>query len=117
MAKKKFDDLDTSNLFAEQIEDAVAETIPEPIPRQSRDTLPTAEVVRQAQEQGKTQGRKGCKAHRFNMAFSPKAYDFITTMARVRGETITGFVNYLIEKAIDDNQEVYQKALEFRDSL
>ena len=117
MAKKKFDDLDTSNLFAEQIEDAVAETIPEPIPRQNRDTMPTAAVVEQAREQGKTQGRKGCKAHRFNMAFSPKAYDFITCMARVRGETITAFVNHLIEKCIDDNQEIYQKALEFRDSL
>jgi hypothetical protein len=51
------------------------------------------------------------------MAFSPKAYDFITCMARVRGETITAFVNHLIEKCIDDNQEIYQKALEFRDSL
>lgn len=117
MAKKNFDDLNTANIFTEQIQDATAEIIPDQIPRQSRDTLPTAEIVEQAREQGKTQGRKGCKAHRFNMAFSPKAYDFITCMARVRGETITAFVNHLIEQTIDDNQEVYQKALEFRDSL
>lgn len=117
MAKKKFEELNTSNVFAEQIQAAAAETIPEPIPRQRKGELPTVEVMEQAREQGRTQGRKGCKAHRFNMAFSPKAYDFITCMARVRGETITAFVNHLIEKTIDDNQEIYQKALEFRDSL
>lgn len=117
MAKKKFDEINTSNVYAEQIQAATAETIPEPIPRQHRDELPTAEIIEQAREQGRTQGRKGCKAHRFNMAFSPKAYEFITCMARVRGETITNFVNGLIEKVIDENQEVYQKALEFRDSL
>ena len=115
--KKNFDDLDTSNVFEEQVEAAAAETIPEPIPRQKRGDLPTVEVQEQAREQGKTQGRKGCKAHRFNMAFSPAAYDFITTMARVRGETITSFVNHLIEKCAEDNAEVYQQALKFRDSL
>ena len=117
MAKKSFEELNTSNVFDETIEAAAAETIPEPIPRQKRTELPTVEVVEQAREQGKTQGRKGCKAHRFNMAFSPKAYDFITCMARVRGETITAFVNHLIEKTVDDNQEIYQQALKFRDSL
>lgn len=117
MAKKKFDDINTSNVFAETIETATAEPMPEPIPRQSRNEMPTKEVVEQAREQGRTQGRKGCKMHRFNMAFSPKAYDFITCMARVRGQTITSFVNELIEKTVDDNAEVYQKALEFRDSL
>jgi len=117
MAKKKFEELNTSNVFEEQIQAAAAETIPEPIPRQKKGELPTVEVMEQAREQGRTQGRKGCKAHRFNMAFSPKAYDFITCMARVRGETITAFVNHLIEKTVDDNQEIYQKALEFRDIL
>ena len=87
------------------------------IPRQKRDVPPSAEIVEQAREQSKTQGRKGCKAHRFNMAFTPKAYEFITCMARVRGETITSFVNNLIEKTIDDNEETYRQALKFRDSL
>ena len=117
MARKTFDELNTSNVFEETIEAAAAETIPEPIPRQKRGVLPTVETVEQARKQGKTQGRAGCKAHRFNMAFSPKVYEFITCMARVRGETVTGFVNHLLEKCIDDNQEIYQKALEFRDSL
>jgi len=115
MSKKL--DIDTTNIFNDTVNAAVSEPIPEPIPRQKRSEMPTAAIVEQAREQGRTQGRKGCKAHRFNMAFSPKAYDFITCMARVRGETITSFVNYLIEKAVDDNAEIYQQALKFRDSL
>jgi hypothetical protein len=118
MAKnKKFDALDTSNIFNNAVQTAISETEPEQIPRQKRDVPPSAEIVEQAREQSKTQGRKGCKAHRFNMAFSPKAYEFITCMARVRGETITSFVNGLIEKTIDDNEETYRQALKFRDSL
>lgn len=117
MAKKNFGEINTANVFTEQIQEAVSEPIPEPIPRQKRGELPTAEIVEQARQQGRTQGRKGCGAHRFNMAFSPAAYDFITTMARVRGETITSFVNHLIEKCAEDNAETYQQALKFRDSL
>lgn len=117
MSKKNFDEINTSNVFSQQIHEAVSEPEPEPIPRQKRGSTPTAEIVKQAREQGRTQGRKGCKAHRFNMAFSPAAYDFITTMARVRGETITSFVNHLVEKCAEDNAEVYQQALKFRDSL
>ena len=117
MAKKDFNAINTNNIFTQQIEEATAELTPEPIPRQKRGGTPSKEVVEQAREQGRTQGRKGCKAHRFNMAFSPKSYDFIVTMARVRGETITSFVNHLIEQCADDNAEIYQQALKFRDSL
>ncbi len=115
--KKNFDEINTSNVFAEQIQEAIAEPAPEPIPRQHRDQAPTQEIIDQAREQGRTQGRKGCKMHRFNMSFSPKAYQFISCMARVRGETMTSFVNHLVEKCADDNAEIYQQALKFRDSL
>lgn len=117
MAKKNFDEINTTNVFTEQIKEATAEPAKAPIPRQKRTAQPTEEIIEQAREQGRTQGRKGCRAHRFNMAFSPKAYEFITCMARVRGETITSFVNHLIEKCADDNAEIYQQALKFRDSL
>lgn len=116
-AKKNFEEINTSNVFEEQIKAATAEKAPEPIPRQKRTEQPTQEVVDLAREQGRTQGRKGCKMHRFNMAFSPKAYQFLSCMARVRGETMTSFVNHLIEKCADDNAEIYQQALKFRDSL
>lgn len=38
-------------------------------------------------------------------------------MARVRGETVTHFVNTLIENCADNNNELYKKAIEFRNSL
>ena len=115
--KKNFDEINTSNVFEERINKATADKAPEAIPRQKRTETPTQEIVDLAREQGRTQGRKGCKMHRFNMAFTPKAYNFLTCMARVRGETMTSFVNHLVEKCADDNAEIYQQALKFRDSL
>lgn len=87
------------------------------IPRQKRGVQPSADIVEMARKQGKTQGRAGCKAHRFNMAFSPEVYEFIQTMAKVRGESVTAFVNGILEKAMEDNKEVYEQALKFKNSL
>ena len=66
---------------------------------------------------GTTRGRKGCKAHRINMAFSDEVHEYITTMARVRGETITQFTNYIFTKSMEDNADIYEKAKAFKDSL
>ena len=44
----------------------------------------------------RTQGRKGCKAVRINMAFTPENYEFIKTMAKASGQTMTEFVNLII---------------------
>lgn len=66
---------------------------------------------------GTTRGRKGCKAHRINMAFSDEVHQYIKTMARVRGETITEFTNYIFMKSIEDNKEIYEKAKAFKESL
>ena len=66
---------------------------------------------------GTTRGRKGCALHRINMAFSDEVHEYITIMARVRGETITQFTNYIFKKSIEDNAEVYEKAKAFKNSL
>ena len=47
---------------------------------------------------GVTQGRKGQKAKRINMAFSDDVYEYIAYESRRRGVTITRFVNSVIEK-------------------
>lgn len=67
--------------------------------------------------QGKTQGRKGCKAHRINMAFDPEIYDYIRTMARVRGESITVFSNRVFEQSMQENAQLYAAARAFKASL
>ena len=41
----------------------------------------------------RTQGRKGCKATRINMAFTPDNHEFIKVMARITGKTMTEFAN------------------------
>lgn len=66
---------------------------------------------------GTTRGRKGCKLHRINMAFSDEVHEYIKTMARVRGESITEFTNYIFAKSMQDNAEIYEKAKAFKDSL
>lgn len=58
----------------------------------------------------RTQGRKGCKAVRINMAFTPDNYDYIKVMSKIRGESMTEFVNYAIEKYRNDHSELYDLA-------
>ena len=61
-----------------------------------------------------TSGRKGLHLPRINMAFTPANYDYIQTMSRVRGETITAFVNRIMDESREANNELYQSAVEFR---
>lgn len=58
----------------------------------------------------KTQGRKGCKATRINMAFTPANHDFIKTMSRVCGYTMTEFTNIVIERYRMEHPEIYEQA-------
>lgn len=65
----------------------------------------------------KTSGRKGLKLPRINVAFSPENYEYIRTMARVRGESYTEFINWLIRTHKDENLDTYKKAHEFIDNM
>lgn len=77
----------------------------------------TDDKAQEMREAGTTQGRKGCKAVRINMAFSPEVHTYIKTMARVRGESVTDFTNYVFKQSMKDNAELYEKAKEFQDSF
>ena len=66
---------------------------------------------------GTTRGRKGCKANRVNMAFTPEIHDYIRTMARVRGESITDFTNYVFRKSMEENAAIYEQAKAFKNSF
>ena len=65
----------------------------------------------------RTQGRKGCKAIRINMAFTPENHEFIKTMARISGKTMTEFANLSIQKYREEHPEVYEQAKQIIDSL
>ena len=58
----------------------------------------------------KTQGRKGCKATRINMAFTPENHEFIKVMARLTGKTMTEFANLAIERYRTEHPELYEQA-------
>lgn len=47
---------------------------------------------------GNTQGKKGQKLQRINMAFSDSVHDYIRTECKYRGMSITEFVNMIIEE-------------------
>lgn len=65
----------------------------------------------------RTQGRKGCKAIRINMAFTPENHEFIKTMARISGKTMTEFANLCIEKYREEHPEIYEQAKQIIESL
>lgn len=58
----------------------------------------------------RTQGRKGCKAVRINMAFTPENHEFIKIMAKITGKTMTEFTNIVIEKYRQEHPEIYEEA-------
>lgn len=117
MSKKNFEEIETGNLFNSTIADATAELAQPQLPRQTQGVMPTKEFVEQARMEGRTQGRAGCTSNRINMAFRPDLYEFIQTMARVRGETMTKFVNHIIEQSMEEYNDIYQQALKFKESL
>lgn len=82
----------------------------------SRKTYTETEAA-DALETLQTSGKKGVKLPRINMAFTPTNYEFIKTMAQVRGQNLTEFLNDIISEARETHKETYQKAIEFRNSL
>ena len=65
----------------------------------------------------KTQGRKGCKAARINMAFTPENHEYITVMARLTGKSMTEFCNLVIQKYREANPDIYEKAKSVLDAI
>ena len=61
----------------------------------------------------KTQGRKGCKATRINMAFTPANHEFIKVMARATGHTMTEFTNMVVAAYRNEHPEIMAQANNF----
>lgn len=65
----------------------------------------------------RTQGRKGLKAIRINMAFSPENHAFIQVMARATGKTMTGALNEMLDKLREANPEIMEQAQRFTEYI
>lgn len=131
MTKKDFTQVNTNRVY-----DAIAEATAEPetpaaekIPMldesEAQELFPKKKERKTYSEKErqeimrtlKTAGYKGCKLPRINLAFAPDVYDYISTMSQVRGQTMTAFVDHVLRKSMQENAEIYAKAIEFKNSL
>lgn len=114
MAKKDFS---TANKAFDALAEALADTTPEePATRKERKTYTDTEAA-ELLAQYKTSGRKGLELPRINVAFAPDLYMYVRTMARVRGESYTDFINHVLRQSMAENAEVYEQAIQFKNSL
>lgn len=65
----------------------------------------------------RTQGRKGCKAVRINMAFTPDNHEFIKVLARASGRTMTEFTNLVIAAYRGEHPELMEQAAQFLETV
>lgn len=100
-AKKNFEKINTSKVYG-NIEQATSE-------KGQQGTASPQEAAERAAEL-RTQGRKGCKAIRINMAFTPDNHEFIKVMAKISGKTMTEFTNLVVERYRNEHPEIYEQA-------
>lgn len=79
--------------------------------------IATKQEQTQRAAQLKTQGRKGCKATRINMAFTPDNHEFIKIMASITGHSMTEFANLVIERYREEHPDIYEQAKAIKNSL
>lgn len=88
----------------------VADELQTEISMQGQQATASKEEAAARAATGRTQGRKGCKAVRINMAFWTENHNFITYGARACGMTMTEFCNAVIEKYRKEHPDVQAKA-------
>lgn len=65
----------------------------------------------------RTQGQKGAKLDRINMAFTAENMDYIRTMSKLKGQTMTQFVNVLVAHEREQNGAAFDAAKKILESL
>ncbi len=117
-AKRK----DFSSVNTNPVYDAIAEAVDKaPAAGGKKKYKPrktyTEEEAAAVMDNLQTAGRKGIKLPRINLAFTPANYEFVKIMAQVRGQNLTEFVNDMLREARESHADIYEKAIEFRNSL
>ena len=122
MGNKDFSGINTQDIYSKAIEEATQET-PEaqeaqepPKKRKERVTYNEQEAADFLQDM-KTTGRKGLHLPRINIAFSPDMYDYVRTMSKAAGMTYTEFINKIIAEHKKTHEDIYQRAIDIRNSL
>lgn len=105
MAIKDFSAMHTGNRVQSSIEQATGK------PKQ-QSTASAAETAERKADM-RTQGRKGVKSDRINMAFSSANYEFIKVMSKATGHTMTEFTNIIIAAYRKEHPEFMEQAHNF----
>ena len=112
MAKKDFSAMNTG-----RAETAESSAVMRKLEQGASNKGQQGEATQQEAAERAAQGRKGCKAIRINMAFTPENHEFIKTMARISGKTMTEFANLCIQKYREEHPDLYEQAKQIIDSL
>lgn len=129
MAKKDFSNINTAPVYG-AIAEATAEQgtqeahFKQEGPEITKAAIEAAERSRYSVQEAagflnnlQSTGRKGLKLPRINLAFAPDIYEYIQHMSRIKGESMTVFVNNILRQHMEDHREIYEKAKEFKNSL
>ena len=107
--KKDFSKLNTGSRVYSSIEQATS--------TKGQQGTAGPEEVEERKEELKTQGRKGAKATRINMAFTPTNHAFIKIMSKASGKTMTEFTNLVIAAYQKEHPEIMQQAQAFLNAV
>ena len=100
-SKKDFAGMNTGRVYG-AIEQATS--------RKGQQGTASPQEAQERAAQLKTQGRKGCKAIRINMAFTTENHEFIKIMAKISGKTMTEFANLVVERYRTEHPDLYEQA-------
>ena len=76
--------------------------------KKGKQSVASEKEIEERKAEMRTQGRKGCKAQRINMAFSPDNYYFLKIMSKYTGKTVTEFTNKLIKNYQKEHPELME---------
>lgn len=87
----------------------LTQTVQEPQQVQEVQKTPTEQEIQKAQAEQQTQGKKGYKMQRINMAFTPDNIEYIRAISKLKGRTMTQYVNDLIAQEREKNTDLLQQ--------
>lgn len=78
--------------------------------------IPTAskEEAAERKQERRTQGKKGAKLTRIAASFTPEAIEYIKVMSKIRGESMSEFIEHVLMQHKADNIDFYNQVLEIR---
>lgn len=106
MAKKSFENMNTDKVYS---------AIEQGTSRRGQQGTASPQEAKDRADNLRTQGRKGCKAFRINMAFTPDNHSFIKIMAKASGKTMTEMCNLIIAAYRREHPEILEEAQHFLD--